>query len=77
MQIFIKTLAGKSITIETEQTETIASIKAKIEDKEGIAVREQRLIYAGKQLDDNLTLQEASIENLSTVHLVLRLLGGD
>lgn len=77
MQIFIRTLNGKSVTIECESTDTIDSIKSKIEDKEGVQKNEQRLIFAGKQIDDNVTLEDAGIENLATVHLVLRLLGGD
>ena len=76
MQIFIKTLAGKSITIECEDTDNIASIKNKILDKEGIAVAEQRLIFEGKQLEDQMILRDLNIIDESTLHLVLRLLGG-
>lgn len=76
MQVFIKTLTGRTITIIVEETDSIKTVKQKVKDKDGVPVDEQRLLYGGSELQDKNTLADYCIQSEATIHLVLRLPGG-
>ena len=76
MQIFIKTLTGRTVSLIVDEDESIRTVKQKFKDKDGVPVNEQRLIYGGHELKDNQTLKDYGIYRDATLHLVLRLPGG-
>ena len=73
MHIFVKTFDGTNLTVEAEPNEMVKAIKAKIYDAEGILPEQQRLIFAGKELEDEKTLSDYNVQKESTIHLILRL----
>lgn len=76
MQIFIKTLTGRTVMLIVVETDTVSSVKQKLKDKDGVPVDEQRLLFAGHELKDSSTLKDYNIQKDATLHLVLRLPGG-
>jgi ubiquitin C len=76
MQIFVKTLTGKTITLDIELGDTIEAVKVQIHNKEGLPPDQQKLVFSGKKLEDNLSFAHYNIEKRTTLHLLLRLSGG-
>jgi ubiquitin len=76
MQIFMKTFTGRTITLDAEQSDTVAILKSKLSEKEGIPADSQRMVFAGKNLEDSRMLSDYNIQAMSTINLLLRLRGG-
>jgi len=76
MRVKVKTLTGKEVRIDIEPDDTIMHIKRRVEEVEGIPPEQQRMVFTGKQMADNMTMEECNIEAGSTLHLVLALRGG-
>lgn len=76
MQVFVKTLIGQTITLEVYPSDTVRTLKEKIQEKDDIPPDQQRLIYNGRQLEDEKKISYYDIQNLSTIHLLMRVFGG-
>ena len=73
IQVFVKTITGKTVTFDLDPNDSVESVKALIHDKEGVPPDQQRLVFGGKQLEDGKTLKDYDIQSESTIHLILRL----
>lgn len=76
LEVYVKTLTGKTVTLAVTSSNTVAELKEMIQDKEGIPPDQQRFVFAGKQLEDDRMISEYHVRNASTLHLILRLRGG-
>jgi ubiquitin len=76
MHLFVKTLTGKTITLEVEPDDLIESVKSKLQDKEGVPLDQQKLIFKGNELQSDTKLYDYNVKNESVIHMVLGLKGG-